>query len=165
MFRPADTRSDLGIARLAKNPHLHNWTGPESWPFSEEDEDFHYSESEKETVDIIQKKTMPPISDYGDMSGIDRSAFHDIIKVERVSKGISPFPTMYKNRDGHLGKSGNQRSSVHGFGFYLDDQISGHNYSKQSLIDDEDDPAYTLEDIAIKQLRECVRYILLDYYE
>ena len=164
MFRPSDTRSDLGKARLAKNPHIHDFVGSNSWPFIDEYEDFEYTEQELETKEIIDRKSTPPISDYGDIDGLDPSALHDIIKVETTAKGISPFPSLYKKRDGHLGRSAKSVANTHSMGFYVDDQQSGHNYNKEP-ISDEEDPAYTLEDIALKQLQECIRNILLDYYE
>ena len=163
MFRLPDSRTDLGVARLGKNPHIRDMVGSNSWPYVDGYEDFEYTEKELETKEIIDKNSLPPINDYGDTSGIDRSAFHDIIKVETVAKGISPFPAMYKNRDGHLGRSAKSIQNTHALGFYADDHTSGHNYKQEFPEDDE--PAYTLEDIALNQLRECIRYMLKEYYE
>ena len=163
MSMPADARTDLGVARLAKNPRIHNWVGSNSWPFVDEYEDFDYTDEELILKDKIQKFMQPPVSDWGD-DGMDRSAYHDIIKVETIAKGISPFPSMYKNREGHLGRSAKSISNTHAPGFYVDNQKSGHNYNREPLPDDED-PAYTLEDIALKQLKECIRLMLLEYYE
>ena len=102
MFRLPDSRSDLGIARLGKTPRIHDMVGSNSWPYTDDYEEFSYSDKEKETKEIIDKKQISPINDYGDISGVDRSALHDIIKVEAVAKGLSPFPDMYKNREGHF---------------------------------------------------------------
>tara|TARA_B100000212_G_scaffold313028_1_gene265663 strand:+ start:2482 stop:2976 length:495 start_codon:yes stop_codon:yes gene_type:complete len=162
MFHP-DTRKDLGIARLAKNPRIHDMVGSNSWPYVDDYEDFEYTEKELKTKEIIDQNTLHPIDDYGDVAGIDRSAFHDIIKVETAAKGISPFPAMYKKRDGHLGRSAKSIQNTHALGFYTDVHASGHNYKHEYPEDDE--PAYSLEDIALNQLRECIRYMLKEYYE
>lgn len=164
MFRPPDTRSDLGYARLAKNPTQRGMVGSNSWPFLDDFEEVEYTDEELEMKDKIQNKILPPISDYGDISGLDREAYHDIIKVEAIASGLSPFPRMYKNREGHLGSSGKNISNSHSIGFYADNKASGHNYNREPLLDDEE-PVYTLKDLALKQLRECIRYIILDYYE
>jgi hypothetical protein len=165
MFRLPDTRSDLGIARLGKTPRIHDMVGADSWPYTDEYEEFSYSDKELETKSIIDKRQISPINDYGDMTGMDRSAMHDIIKVEAVASGLSPFPNMYKNREGHLGRSAKSIANTHAFGFYFDDDASGHNY-KSTYDEDEDKPAYSLEDIALNQLRECIRLMLKEvYYE
>jgi len=163
MSFPKDTRSDLGIARLAKNPRIHDYVGSNSWPFVDEYEDFEYSDEEKQLADRIQKKTAVPVANYND-DGIDRSAYHDIIKVEAITSGLSPMPDLYKNRDGHLGRSAKSISNTHALGFYADNDMSGHNY-KGEPDEEEEEPAYTLRDIALKQLRECIRLILLEHYE
>ena len=164
MALPKDARSDLGIARLGKKPRIRGYVGSNSWPFVDEYEDFSYSEEEEQMRDKIQKKTAVPVANYND-HGMDRSALHDIIKVEVATlKGLSPFPKMYKNRDGHLGRSAKSIANTHALGFYADYDASGHNYKGEPLHDDEE-PAYTLQDIALKQLRECIRLILLEYYE
>jgi len=164
MFRPSDTRSDLGYARLAKNPIQRGMVGSNSWPFLDEFEEVEYTDEELEMKDMIQNKTLPPISDYGDMSGLDREATHDIIKVEAISKGLSPFPDMYRNREGHLGSMGQSISKSHAHGFSVSNKFTGHKYNREPLPDEEE-PVYSLEDLALKQLKECIRYLILDYYE
>ena len=164
MFRPTDTRSDLGYARLSAKPTQSGMVGSNSWPFLDDFEEVEYTEKELEMRDLIQNKTLPPISDYGDISGLDREATHDIIKVESaVAKGISPFPRMYRKREGHLGSLGKSIANSHSLGFRVDNKFSGHNYNKEVLPEDE--PVYTLEDLALKQLRECIRHMILEYYE
>ena len=164
MFRPSDTRSDLGYARLAKNPIQRGMVGSNSWPFLDEFEEVEYTDEELEMKDMIQNKTLPPISDYGDISGLDREATHDIIKVEAIAKGLSPFPDMYRNREGHLGSIGQSVSRSHAHGFSVGNEFTGHKYNREPLPD-EDEPVYSLEDLALKQLKECIRYLILDYYE
>lgn len=159
-----DTRSDLGLARLAKKPMQRGMVGSNSWPFLDEYEDVEYTDKELELKDLIQNKVLPPISDYGDMSGVDKEATHDIIKVEAIAKGLSPFPDMYKNREGHLGSVGKSVANSHAHGFRMNDRPTGHRYNKENFVDDEE-PIYSLEDLALKQLKECIRNIILDYYE
>ena len=159
-----DTRSDLGFARLAKTPTQGGMVGSNSWPFLDSFEEVEYSDDELELKDMIQNKILPPVSDYGDMSGIDREATQDIIKVEAIANGISPFPNMYKNREGHLGSLAKPISSSHAHGFKMGNNKSGiHKYNKKPLPEEE--PIYSLEDLALKQLKECIRYLILDYYE
>ena len=159
-----DTRSDLGFARLAKSPMQRGMVGSNSWPFLDDFEEVEYTDKELEMKDLIQNKMLPPISDYGDISGIDREATHDIIKIEAVAKSISPFPDMYKNREGHLGSLGHSIAKSHAHGFSVSDRFTGHRYDSEPLPEDEE-PVYTLHDLALKQLRECIRYIILDCYE
>lgn len=160
-----DTRSDLGFARLAKNPIQRGMVGSSSWPFLDEFEEVEYTDDELELKDMIQNKVLPPISDYGDMSGLDREATHDIIKVETtIAKGLSPFPSMYKNREGHLGSLAKPVSSTHAHGFKTGNMYTGHKYNREPLPEDEE-PIYSLEDLALKQLKECIRYLIMDCYE
>ena len=164
MIGPRDSRADLGFGRLASNPMQKGMVGSNSWPFLDEFEEYDYTDDELELKDMIQSKVLPPISDYGDMSGIDKSATHDIIKVEAIAKGLSPFPDMYKNREGHLGSSGKSIANSHAHGFRMTNRVTGHKYNRKPFPD-EDEPVYSLEDLALKQLKECIRNIILDYYE
>lgn len=164
MFRPADTRSDLGFARLAKNPIQRGMVGSNSWPFLDAFEEVEYTDEDLELKDLIQSKVLSPKTDYGDTSGLDQDAAQDIIKVEAVAMGLSPFPDMYKNREGHLGSLGKSVSSTHAHGFKVNNRYTGHKYSREPLPEDEE-PIYSLEDLALKQLKECIRYLILDYYE
>ncbi|HBQ59386.1 MAG TPA: hypothetical protein DD671_07125 [Balneolaceae bacterium] len=164
MAFPKDARSDLGFARLAKSPMQRGMVGSNSWPFLDDFEEPEYTDDELELKDMIQNKMLPPVSDYGDMSGLDKSAYHDIIKVEAVASGLSPFPNMYKKRDGHLGRSSKSIASTHAHGFRVEKEFSGHKYSSEPLPD-EDEPVYSLKDLALKQLRECIKNMILDYYE
>ena len=157
-------KSSGRLGLTGKNPQIQPTLANNSFPYRDEFEDFDYSDEEIELIDLIKDKYKSPEDGIDPLHLRDRSASPDLTKVTEVAKGLSPFPDMYKNRDGHLGKSAENISNIHSLGFYVGSEFSGHTYDKEiSDVDDDSElPVYSLEDLAKKQLKEYIRKVLLE---
>jgi len=159
---PRDTRSDLGYGSLKSKSYYNPRKENQSFPYADSFDEYEYSEEDDELADEIANKTVVPRNRSDMIPKHDRSAFHDVIKISETAKGMVPFPSMYKDRDGHLGSSSPTVSSIHSKGFSSKSQPSGHDFSREPLEDDEEEHIYDLEDIALAQLRECIKLMILD---
>ena len=157
-------KSLVGVGFNRRNPHVQQSISNNSFPYRDEYEDFDYSDEEIELADKIKDKYNPAQPGFDPFDIRDRQSNPDISKVTEVAKGLSPFPSMYKKRDGHLGKSAESISNIHSHGFYAGSRVSGHTYD-QEPSDPEDEseiPVYNLEDLALKQLKEYIRKVLME---
>jgi hypothetical protein len=157
-------KSQVGVGFKRRNPHIQSSIANNNFPYRDEYEDFNYSDEELELADEIKHKYKSPDAALNPFDLRDRGTAPDISKVTEIAKGISPFPSMYKKRDGHLGKSAENISNTHSHGFYMGSNFSGHTYDK-AISDNEDEadlPVYNLEDLAKKQLKEYIRTVLME---
>ena len=159
---PRDTRSDLGYGSLKQKSYHSPRRENSSFPYADSFDEFEYSEEEDELADAISAKMAVPRSRSDMVPKHDQSAYHDIIKISETAQGMVPFPDMYKNRSGHVGSSASPISSTHSKGFSSKSRPSGHDFNREPLEDDEQEHIYDLEDVAIAQLRECIKLMILD---
>jgi hypothetical protein len=154
-----DSRSDLGYGRLGNPRHSERMENT-AFPYNDEVEDFSFSDQEEKLkYKIARKQTAPTQSDAIPVR--DKSSFHSIIKISEIAKGLSPFPDMYKSRDGHI-SAGNPTISHHALGFKGTSTPSGHTFDREPIEDDAEEHIYTLEDLATKNLREYISLIVMD---
>ena len=161
----ADSRNDLGYGRSS----LH-FSKPRqmssSYPYVEYEEvDADVSE---EDIESVSDKMRTP-RDYDPAPHADPfyyTAGNTKLSEMRASTSISPFPSLYSKRDGHVGTSTGPYQS-HQYGFKPDGLDTGVSFDWASYSHDEEneEDIYNLEDVAEKTLREYVRMHLLEYYE
>lgn len=155
-------KTSTGVGKNSRTPQIHSRKANKSFPYIDEFEEFSYEDEELETVNNIIKKTKTSHHSQGSLDSKDRSSATDIIKISEIAKGLSPFPSMYKKREGHLGKSAESISNIHSHGFSMGSNLSGHTYDRVNLDDESDEPVYSLEDLAIKQLKEYIRTVITE---
>ena len=161
-----DTRDDLGYGRLNPKFHTARTHGDNSFPYVDEPEDIADVDVDDETLDAINWKTIAP-------QGGDPGAKYATTPFyfaggntklgEGTSPGISPFPGMYKNKrrtatgSGYRGRTARADASTTAS---LVNRGDHRGWSTMAGFQDDEEPAYSLSDIAEKELRECIRYYI-----
>ncbi len=156
-----DRKFGLGYGTLENSPQTHQKFN-NSFPYRDKFEELEYSEEEEILADKIANKMILPLNKSDPLQRADTSSFADPYYVKEVAKGMSPFPDMYKNRDGHLGSSAPSVSSYHSHGFKMASMPSGHSFDREPLEDDNEEYIYNLEDNILLDLRECISLILME---
>ena len=165
-----DSRDDLGYGRLHPKFHVQKLQGDPTFPYVEEptelDDDV---DVDIESIASVHKKLQEP-RDYDPLSFAEPFYFAGgSTKLGEASgRSISPMPGLYKGRE--VAGGGAVSRYPHGptDGFSPRVRPTGDRYGYSTMYDedeDADDPAYTLEDIAEKQLEELrhyIRYVLLE---
>ncbi len=169
-----DDRNDLGLGRLQPK-YFKNKKGASTFPYIEEPEDVSDVDIDDETLDAANWKTVAPQG----MDPLAKKGTNPFSFVggntklgEGTTVGLSPFPGMYKNNydtatGGKLrGVTARHDGSTEASLFDWGDETGWS--SMASLIDEEPendcDSAYTLEDIGEKNLRECIRRYIIEYW-
>ena len=161
----ADSRNDLGYGRSS----LH-FSKPRpmasSYPYTKYEE--VVADVDEEDIEMVSDKTRPPRK-YDASPHADPFYYvagNTKLSEIRSSTSISPFPSIYKEREGHLGTStGPYQSRQYGFKpDGLDTGVS-NDWASYSRDEENEEDIYHLEDVAEKTLREYVRMHLLEYYE
>ena len=157
-------KNTSGVGNLPRRPHISSTISNQNFPYRDEYEDVEYSDEELELVNKIKNKTASQNVANDSLTAKDRLADNSTADISEIAKGLSPFPNMYNKRDGHLGKSAENVSNIHSNGFYMGSKISGHTYSKEirNNDDESEEPIYSLEDLALKQLKEYVRIVITE---
>ena len=158
-FSSKDTRSDLGFGRLGIPQHRAH-IGNKEFPYSSPVEDSFLSDEEEELRYNIAKKTAGPKT-VDSLPSRNKSKTYSGLKISEIASGISPFPTMYKDREGTIG-SAKSTTSNHAWGLNNNSLPSGHNYGREPLEDDSEEHIYSLEDLAQKRLREYISLVIMD---
>jgi len=159
-----DGRNDLGYGRSSLQFSKPRMSG-DSYPYTKvTDSD---AEVDEEDIEMVSDKMREP-RDY------DAIPHHDPFYYvagntklsERASTSISPFPNMYKSRDGHLGSTIGPYQS-HQYGFKSDAlRVDGSsNWASYTRDEEDEEDIYNLEDVAEKMLREYVSLILMEHHE
>ena len=160
----ADSRNDLGYGRSSLQFSKPRSSGQE-FPYIKVE--LLDAEVDEEDIEMVSDKMRVP-RDY------DPSAYADPfyyvagntkLSEMRASTSISPFPSLYSKRDGHIGsKTGPYQSHQYGFkqdGLEVDTSMDWASYSRN---EENEEDIYNLEDVAEKTLREYVRMQLMEYY-
>ena len=165
-----DSRNDLGYGRSDPKFHTPKTFASSKFPYLDEDldlDDIDLDFTDEELRNLSSKISGP--HDY-DHSGGHYDPFYYVagntkLSEITVSKGISPIPDLYKNRDGHVGGNYPAKPSSQ-FGFRTDREIFSKNIARPYLYLDSDEEGYTLQDIADNQneenLREWIRLKILE---
>ena len=159
-----DSRDDLGYGRLSTKYHKDRSLGGSSFPYREPPEDLSDVEIEEELIDLVSDKTDMPIA-YDPITTLDSEGQYYAsgnTKFMETYDMMSPIPGLYKNRM----KSGSGPSAMYpagatsGFSSRIRPTGSKYGYSTMYNDSDEsDEPVYTIEDLAEKQLQELRDYI------
>ncbi len=166
-----DTRNDLGYGRTTQKYHKPRVHGDPTFPYveppTEIDDDLVVDD---ETIDsIIQKLQQPRAYDplpYNDTEGQYYAAGNT--KLSEASNTMKPIPDLYKNRSRTpLGTSPRYPQGP-ADGFSTRSRPTGDRYGYSTMYgedDESEEPAYTLQDIAEKQIDELRKFIRLSIME
>ena len=169
-FPKADTKDDLGYGRIKPRYHVDRALGGSTFPYWDESEGMHVDdvELEDELEDDVRAKTFAP-QGQDPLAKNGTNPFYYVAGNTKLGEGmvtnsISPVPGMYKNKrrtasGGKLvGRTARGDASTNAPTF---DRGSKNGWSAMPYDEESDEPIETLEDLADKQLRECIRLILL----
>lgn len=165
-----DSRDDLGYGRLTPKYFKHRVHGDPTYPYVEEPTDVDDVEIDEETIDGVTNKLAAPRNydplPYSDLEG--QSFVGPNARLGEASNTMRPIPDLYKNRS--RSPLGTSPRYPHGpaDGFSTSARPTGDRYGYSTMYGEDeegDEPAYTLEDIAEKQIEEIrayVRMVLLE---
>jgi len=166
-----DSRDDLGYGRLTPKYFKHRVHGDPTFPYTEEPTDMEDIEVDEDDIDgVINKMQAPRAYDpfpFSDTEG--QSLTGPNPHLGEATNALSPIPDLYKNRSRHAA-GGTAAGYPNGptDGFTTRSRPTGDRYGYSTMYGEEeegDEAAYTLEDIAEKQIEEIrtfVRLILLE---
>ena len=165
----ADTRNDLGYGRANPKYHVPKQLGDVVYPYKLADEDVDDVEIDDETMDAVggnlgaDGNHDPYGGHYDPFSFVGGNTKLG----EAVVSGLSPFPGMYKNNYDtatggslYVGRTARADASTSAptldtgdrWGWSNDPDLPG---------EDEEEPIEDLKQLADKQLREVIRYLIL----
>tara|TARA_R110000851_G_scaffold37420_7_gene96679 strand:+ start:13427 stop:13906 length:480 start_codon:yes stop_codon:yes gene_type:complete len=150
------------VGNLPRGPRIKPTVANKSFPYRDEYEDLTYSEDELDLAYRVKEKIGHQHTVSSNLTAKDSGTEIEVFKISEIAKGLSPYPRMYKKRTGHLGNSAKSISNAQSAGFYMGSSISGHTYSKERKEDKSEEPVYGLEDLAIKQLKEYIRIVIME---
>jgi len=164
-----DSRDDLGYGRLTPKYFLNRVQGS-TFPYIEEPPELENIDIDDEIIMAVQLKMQEP-RDYDPLPNYSigaQSLTSPRSYLGEASTSISPIPDLYKNRSlANLGTAAKYPPGPTS-GFSTRSRPTGDRYGYSTMYgeDEEGDiPAYSLEDIAEKQIEEIrtlVRLILLE---
>ena len=161
----ADSRDDLGYGRVTPKYFKNRVHGDPTFPYVEPPTDTSDVEEDLGSQEAIHKKTMEP-RDYDPLpyNDIESQSFTMPNASMSEANSLSPIPDLYKNRS--RSPMGTSPRYPHGptDGFSTRSRPTGDRYGYSTMYgetEDGDEPAYTLEDIAEKQMQELKNYIRL----
>lgn len=167
-----DSRDDLGYGRVTPKYHLAKALGGTSFPYWDESEDVECEEVEDELIDDVRAKTTSP-QGQDPLAKNKINPFYFAAGNTKLGEGtgtsLSPFPSMYKSRvrtsSGKRPIGRTARADASTMAPTID---PGDRRGWSTMYDadpDADEPIDTLEDLADKRIRECIRLILLGFGE
>jgi hypothetical protein len=172
-----DSRDDLGYGRANPKYHLKKALGGSTFPYWDESEgmDVDDVEVEDELIDDVRAKSTGP-QGQDPLAKRGTNPFYYVagntkLGEAMVSNSISPVPGMYKNtrRTASGGKlvGRTARADASTMAPTMDSgEHEGWAYLYEPYNSDKsEEPIEDLESLAIKQVRECVRLILLGFGE
>ena len=152
----SDSRNDLGYGRLSPKYFRDRVHGDPTFPYTEEPTDTSDVEDDIGSKAAVHKKLQQP-RNYDPLPYNDRSFAGSGAKLGEATNALSPIPDLYKNRS--RSPMGTSPDYPHGAttGFSSTTRPTGSKYGYSTMYGDSPDSdtaAYTLEDIAEKQLEE-----------
>ena len=165
-----DAKDDLGYGRLRPRFHVNRNHGDPTFPYIEPSEDVTDVEVDEDTLDVITLKTQLP-SGNADVGGGHYDPFSFVGGNTKLGEalGIAPFPGMYKNKrrtaSGGPNKGRTARGDASTSAPTVDTGSERGWATQYETGPDQDEPIENLEDLADKQLRECIRAIIMGYLD
>ena len=166
-----DSRDDLGYGRLTPKYFRNRVHGDPTYPYIEPASDLEDVEVDEETADAVTNKLAAPRNyDPFPYSDTEMQSFvGPNAKLGEASNTMHPMPDLYKNR-ARTPLGGTSPRYPHGpaDGFTTRSRPTGNRYGYSTMYGEDeegDEPAYTLQDIAEKQIEEIrhfVRLVLLE---
>ena len=164
-----DSRDDLGYGRLTQKYFKKRVHGDPTFPYVEPPSDTEDAEVDDEAIAAVHDKLQEPRDydplPYADMEG--QSLTGPNAHLGEATNALSPIPDLYKNRTRH-GTGGTSPKYPHGpaDGFSSRSKPTGSKQGYSTMVgfmpdDEAEEPAYSLEDIAEKQIEEIRAYIRL----
>lgn len=164
-----DSRNDLGYGRAKPKYHVPKQIGDNVYPYRLADEDVSDVDVDEESMEAVAGNQGAPGND--DPFGGHYDPFYYVggnTKLgEAVVSGLSPFPGMYKNNydtatggSKYSGRRARGDASTSMPTFDTGDRWGYTNIPDQPG-DEEDEPIYSLQQLADKQLREVIREMIL----
>ncbi len=162
-----DSRDDLGYGRLTQKYFKKRVHGDPTFPYVEPPSDTDDVEVDDEAIAAVHDKLQEPRAydplPYSDSEG--QSLMGPNAHLGEATNSLSPIPDLYKNRSRHA-SGGTGAGYPHGptSGFTTQSRPTGDRYGYSTMYGEDeegDDPAYSLEDIAEKQIEEIRAYIRL----
>ena len=168
-----DSKDDLGYGRLTPKYFKHRVHGDPTFPYTEEAEDLEDIDVSDEAIAAVHDKLQEPRDydplPYSDTEG--QSLTGPNPQLGEATNSISPIPNLYKNRSRHA-SGGTSPKYPHGpsDGFSSRSRPTGSKQGYSTMVgflsdEEAEEPAYTLEDIAEKQIEEIrsfIRLVLLE---
>lgn len=166
-----DSKDDLGYGRVTPKYFRDRVHGDPTFPYVEDATDTEDIDVDDESIAAVHDKLQQPRNydplPYSDTEG--QSLTGPNPHLGEATNALSPIPNLYKNRSRHA-SGGTGAGYPHGptDGFTTRARPTGDRYGYSTMYGEDeegDDPAYTLEDIAEKQIdeiREYVRLVLLE---
>ena len=165
-----DSRDDLGYGRLTAKYFKHRVHGDPTFPYVEEPTDMDDIDIDDEAIAAVHTKLQEP-RDFDPISGsaLDgQSLTGPNMRLGERSNTMSPIPDLYKNRSRTPLGTAPRYPQGPADGFSSKTKPTGDRYGYSTMYGEDeagDEPAYTLEDIAEKQIEEIrslIRLILLE---
>ena len=161
-----DTRDDLGYGRLTPKYFKNRVHGDPTFPYAENPTDVEDIEVDDEAIAAVHDKLQEP-RDYDPLPYADTESQSLIGPNARLGEvnSLSPIPDLYKNRSRHS-SGGTAAGYPHGpsDGFSTRSRPTGDRYGYSTMYGEDEEgeePAYTLEDIAEKQIEEIRMFVRL----
>tara|TARA_X000000950_G_scaffold206367_1_gene248279 strand:- start:125 stop:685 length:561 start_codon:yes stop_codon:yes gene_type:complete len=162
-----DSRDDLGYGRLTPKYFKHRVHGDPTFPYSEDPLDLEDVDMDEETVDAVVNKLATP-RNYDPLPFYDtegQSFTGPAAKLGEASNTMHPIPDLYKNRSrSPMGGTAPKYPQGPADGFSSRIRPTGDRYGYSTMYgetEEGDEPAYTLEDIAEKQIEEIRHFVRL----
>ena len=160
-----DTRDDLGYGRLTPKYFKNRVHGDPTFPYVEPATDLEDVDVDDEAIAAVHDKLQEP-RDYDPLPFSDtegQSFVGPNANLGEATNALSPIPDLYKNRSRHA-SGGTGAGYPHGptDGFTTRARPTGDRYGYSTMYGEDeegDEPAYTLEDIAEKQIDEIRKYV------
>ena len=165
----ADSRNDLGYGRANPKYHVPKQVGDNVYPYRLADEDVDDVEIDDETMEAVSSN-LGPDGNHDPYGGhYDPFSFvgGNTKLGEAVVSGLSPFPGLYKNNY-DTATGGSQYAGRRARGdasTTMPTFDSGERWGWSNIPDmpgeEEEEPIENLQQLADKQLREVIRYMLM----
>ena len=156
-----DRKRGLGYGTLSNSPDSYRKSNT-NFPYPDDFDELDYSDEEEELADKIANNMILPQIKSDPLRRADTSSFADPFQIKEVSKGISPFPAMYKNREGHLGMSARPISTTHAQGFKTGSSRITGKFDIEPLEDDSEEYIYNLEGEILLELRKFIKLLIME---
>jgi hypothetical protein len=162
-----DSRDDLGYGRLTAKYFKNRVHGDPTFPYVEDITDVSDVDIEEDVIDGVTNKQYAP-RNYDPIPSSDTESQSFVgpnARLGEASNTMSPIPDLYKNRSrSAVGGTAPKYPQGPASGFASQSRPTGSKQGYSTMLgflsaEEAEDPAYTLEDIAEKQIEEIRLFI------